>query len=401
MTDHVAAGSALGYLYQFRYALLVLCRDGGTGQRNAAQLEVLDDVAFFDGDFTPVELVQTKHHVNSAANLANASVDLWKTLRVWLETPVPGSVNRLLATTSLAAEDSAAAFLGPTGRNVELAVTQLDTVASTSSNRANKPAYDLWRKASTDEKRRLLESVRVIDSSHDIGELRGELERELRYVVAREHVSAFVDYLEGWWMSEAIGQLRGGSGAYLLATSVERKIDELRESFGSDSLPVAHEVANQELTQELENQFGSHVFVSQVKWTRASAKRIANAVRDYLRAYTQRSRWVREQLVMEVELSDYDRRLREAWDVAFLAICDELGPTTTAEVREAAARQVLSWAESVDMPLRRGVVERFVATGSLHMLSDEGSVGWHPDFRTLISPVLYSDAVATAEHGDH
>jgi hypothetical protein len=45
-------------------------------------IERLDDVAFETaGD--AVELLQTKHHINKQGDLSDASVDLWKTSRVW------------------------------------------------------------------------------------------------------------------------------------------------------------------------------------------------------------------------------------------------------------------------------------------------------------------------------
>ena len=74
-----AGDSALGYLYQCRLALwfaLVRLRD--LDDTDVA-IESLDDVTF-STDGKPTELLQTKHHLNTSANLTDASPDLWKTL---------------------------------------------------------------------------------------------------------------------------------------------------------------------------------------------------------------------------------------------------------------------------------------------------------------------------------
>lgn len=95
---HGAAPSALGYLYQCRYALL----EGLCAVRNTPQLfisiEKFDDVAF-EANGEPTDLIQTKHHIDKTGDLFDSSVDLWKTIAVWLsklaediDTPISDAV---------------------------------------------------------------------------------------------------------------------------------------------------------------------------------------------------------------------------------------------------------------------------------------------------------------------
>src|SRR5216684_2393660 len=79
-----AADSALGYLYQVRIALLFSLRHAKETDF-LVSLETLDDVTFESTTGDPQELLQTKHHQKTAANLTDASPDLWKSLRVWIE----------------------------------------------------------------------------------------------------------------------------------------------------------------------------------------------------------------------------------------------------------------------------------------------------------------------------
>lgn len=74
----------------------------------------------------------------------------------------------------------------------------------------------------------------------------------------------------------------------------------------------------------------------------------------------------------------------------FEAMRDELGAKATEEAQQKAARDVLTWVESVLLPIRVGVTEPFVCRGSLHMLADEPRIGWHPEFRDRLAMLLSS-----------
>jgi len=78
--DFSAGESVLGYLYQSRYALYLLL----TRIDSNITIEKLDDITFEEG-FSPIELLQLKHHVNSTASLTNSCPDLWRTARIWCD----------------------------------------------------------------------------------------------------------------------------------------------------------------------------------------------------------------------------------------------------------------------------------------------------------------------------
>ena len=81
-----ATSSALGYIYQVRYALLAALKKitsvADPDDFNIS-IETLDDVAF-DENGDPETLLQTKYH-GSPGNITDRSPDIWKTLRVWIE----------------------------------------------------------------------------------------------------------------------------------------------------------------------------------------------------------------------------------------------------------------------------------------------------------------------------
>src|SRR5215471_13748287 len=81
---HGASPSALGYLYQCRYALLEGLRAVPETPQLLISIEKFDDVAF-EANGEPTALIQTKHHIGRTGDLSDSSVDLWKTIAVWLD----------------------------------------------------------------------------------------------------------------------------------------------------------------------------------------------------------------------------------------------------------------------------------------------------------------------------
>jgi hypothetical protein len=81
-----ASASALGYIYQVRYALLLALQkvsEVNDPDDCLISIEKLDDIAFEQGG-NPSELLQAKYH-GSPGNLTDRSSDLWKTIRIWSE----------------------------------------------------------------------------------------------------------------------------------------------------------------------------------------------------------------------------------------------------------------------------------------------------------------------------
>src|ERR1700720_711174 len=112
---HEASASATGYLFQCRYALLVGLQAIADAPQLQISIEKLDDIGFEEHG-EPVQLIQTKHHLKKTGNLANASVDLWKTLHIWIklatqDVEVPFRVRLVLLTTAAATEGAAAGYL--------------------------------------------------------------------------------------------------------------------------------------------------------------------------------------------------------------------------------------------------------------------------------------------------
>ena len=93
-------------------------------------------------------------------------------------------------------------------------------------------------------------------------------------------------------------------------------------------------------------------------------------------------------MVVGLDLHKYEKRLCEEWELVFEAMRDDVKDAATDDAQEQAARSVLAWAERTTIPIRPSVTEPFVSRGSLHMLSDEARIGWHPGFRARLESLL-------------
>lgn len=387
-----AVNPALGYLYQVRAALLWSLQRLRHDESFQVSVEVLDDVAFESNIGDPSIFLQTKHHASRMAALTNGCSDLWKTLRVWIEgtalNQIPSSASLQLVTTGIAPLGSAAGKLKAIDRDVAGARAALDVIARTSTNVANAAAYQAYEALNAQQRLALLERVVIIDAAPTISDLDQELRTVIFWAVDRAHQTPFLDRLEGWWLRRVIGQLTSNSDARIASVEIEAAMSDLRDQFRQDSLPIDGDLLDfvlDDATAALHQDFR---FVKQLEIVDAGRRRVASAIRDFYRAYEQRSRWIREDLVVTLDIGRFEKRLTEEWQNVFDAMCDELGETATDIERKAAARSVLQWAERTSIPIRPGVTEPFLCRGSLHIIADDGQIGWHPDFRTILSSVF-------------
>jgi len=385
-----AASSATGYLYQCRYALLEALRRMRQEVDFQVCIETLDDVVFEQQGAAP-DLLQTKHHVNRAADLTDASVDLWKTLRIWCEGIANGSLRLgsrfVLVTTAAAGTGSAAEMLRPgPGRNVAGALDRLRSTASTSTSQTNGPGYAAFRALDAAMQKDLFEGVCVVDSASSIASLDGDIRQEVFYAVHHRFLDAFLVRLEGWWFRRVVKHLSIERGVPILSAELLDEMNNLRESLREDNLPIDDAIEQMEVDA---TGYQDRVFVHQLRLIQIGNARIVRAVRDYYRAFAQRSLWIREELVGIGDLERYERRLTDAWQSRFLVMRDELGEAAAEDEMRRLACQLYKWVDTEELPrIRPQCQGGFVARGSFHILADDLKVGWHPEFQTRLRRLL-------------
>ncbi len=385
MTDnpHGAAASVLGYLFQCRYALLEGLRAVPDMPQLLISIEKFDDVAF-EANGEPTELIQTKHHIDRTGDLSDASIDLWKTIGIWLkriaeDVEVPFRTTFVLLTTASTPDESAASFLRMRDRDEAMADKLLMAAAKSSKNKKIVSACASYTVLPENVRLSLLRAVMILDGSPNIIDVREEIGRELHHAAPRDRIDKLVERLEGWWFGAVVRALSGTAPSAIRVLAIEQRVDELREEFKRDALPVNFKGVDPSPTVIAD--LDKRPFVRQLRTIQIGPKRIEYAIRDYYRASEQRSRWAREDLLIDEELGYYERELTEAWEPRHAAVVEKC-ESGSPEEKVALGQSLFRWAEQeANFPLR-SVRERFLTHGSYHILANRYQVGWHPDFKT-------------------
>lgn len=387
--QYSAASSALGYFYQCRYALLEALRRLPEGDLVCIGIETLDDVVF-ETEGSAVDVLQTKHHINAHASLADASPDLWKTLRIWMEGQnngtIPQDAQFFLITTALCGDGTAAAYLRPDGRNEKMALMHLATTASTSTSETNAPAYQAFSSLNFDARVHLIKAVTVLDSSPLIGQLDERLRQAVFFAVERRFLDSYLQRLEGWWYRRVLRHLLDNNAGPILGEELEAEASRIRAQFKEESLPVDDDIMRATVDA---SGYLDRPFVEQLNLIGVNQSRVLHAIRNYYRAFEQRSRWMREDLLYVGELDRYEDRLTEEWDLLFQQMRDELGDDAAEEAKTHAALDLYKWVETGTHHLiRPAVTEPAIARGTYQMLADDLRVGWHLEFRDRLQALL-------------
>ncbi len=383
-----ASASMLGYLYQVRYGLYLSLKkliDVDDPEQFNVSIETLDDIGF-DRDGTATELLQTKFHCEPG-NLTNRSPDIWKTIRVWVESIKNGDIELgkvalTLVTTQTLPDDTVAYYLGVgQGRNTSKAVELMTEISVEENNATNAKGYAAFQSMSAIEKKALVDSIYVVGKSEDLLQIRTKICRYGRQSVSSDAVEAFVDRLEGVWFKWCVEGLSQNPSGVINLGMVQDLIDKLRPEYTQTNLPA--EFAD-ELPDVINLDTDLRVFVQQLRLFNAPKKMIEQAVVYYYRAFEQRTKWLTDGLLNPGELSKYDRKLHEQWKdhQPYLEIM--LETETEQGKRKYSAELYNQCLQNGVIPIRRDFTETYVSKGSYQILADQLKIGWHPNYLTSL-----------------
>lgn len=391
MPNHQASEQMLGYLYQVRYALALLLENDNSDCQ--ISIEKFDDVAFSKDDI-PIQLIQLKHHIQHQGNLADASTDMWRTIKVWLdaisETPdILDGTNFLIITTATAPIDSAAFLLKKdSNRNPDTAYQKLKTVCFSSVNQAHQRYYDAFREAGEDTVKQLIRQIYIIDCASNIIDVEKDILKHIRYSCIPKHQKMIYERLEGWWFKKAIDALCCDTPVFVNQNQVRSFIVSVSQEYADDNLPI--DILDIDDLQESNFSANEKIFHEQLKLICLGNHRMQLALRDYYRAFRQRASWVRNDLLYVNELGQYEQRLIDEWEHAFAAMEETLSETNNATEGEKAkeGRQLFSDIEKRDIRIRPKCQEAFIMRGSYHILANQLKIGWHVDFFDRLKQLL-------------
>jgi hypothetical protein len=397
--DFSAGAPFLGYLYQAQYALYALLRE----RRPEAKLviEGLDDVVIEHNK--EVTLMQLKHQlkVRGQANLTASSPALWHTLYIWAVRLKngewqPGDTKLALITTAKAPDNSLPALLREgKGRNETEAIQLLLKAAAESKSKDENRQLEIQTFIGLTPAQRadLISAVAVCDSSPHIQDLPKLIRKELCYSVLPEHEEAFYERLQSWWFDKVVEHLAAKSHQQISWPDLQIRIADLVSRFQRDSLPLDYTAGVLNMTYFEAQQ--SRMFVRQLHSLKVSLERVQIAVDDYYRAFEQRTKWVKDKLIIDYDLGEYEAKLKREWYICVTQLKDNLDDVDELEQEAACVKfgkRVLTWMENAKIPIRKNMPlgDDYVMRGSYHMLADldTPAVYWHPKFLTQLQEAV-------------
>lgn len=386
--DHSATASVLGYLHQTRWGLLELLRSPATSPDQRLSLEMHDDVAW-DVEGTPAELKQLKLHVNSVRNLTDASEDMWRTLRVWMDNGRPGDPYGpilTLVTNSTAGEGSAASLLRDAGRDPGSALAILENTATTSTAQATAGSRRRFLALSPAERAVFVDRIRIVDQSPDLYGVDEEVAARLRPGAPTEQFDTYLDLVWAWWGRTSLSMLSRRRPPVSVA-EMRTALEGIRDGFTLDNLPSLVEIDDVDLETAL-LQHDSRTFVQQLRLLQVKPRQLQKAILDYQRAYLQETRWLDVYLVDYDELDRFAAKLVDEWEREFDHMCIGLAAGATDEDKRAAGRELLHLLSNSTLAIRKRFQDPSHARGRRHALADIATIGWHPDFEDHLAKML-------------
>ncbi|MHC5202470.1 ABC-three component system protein [Myroides sp. LJL119] len=388
MTDFSAKEPSLGYIYQIKYALLLLLKNSRTLEKPILKIECLDDIDITDINTT--NLYQTKLHIKSKANLTDSSVDFWKTIRIWSQYIYDGTIDidqtvlNLITTENIPPTSILYKLKENVLNDAELVdiVKKLDLIAVSSTNDSTKKGREEYQKLCIESKKKLIQRIRIFDNSVDISDIDAKIKKELIHSCYPNQLDAFLELLDGWWLGKAIKNLMGEIDS-IKSEELQIKISSIRDSFQSDNLPN-HFPEQMEISDEDVNNFKEKNLLKQLELISIglNSRTVKRAISDFRRAFEQRSKWLRLQLLNPEEEEEYDKRLKDYWKNIFDLMSDEADGKVDDELKKLGKEFYLTqFASSCpQIKIREKFNEDYLTRGSYQILSDEKKIGWHPNF---------------------
>ena len=350
--------------------------------------ECLDDIAIENAE--GVELYQAKLHI-TPVQMSDHSTDFWKTIRVWSEGIKDGTFNPSMTIFTLitTASISEGAFLNLFFSNKEedrmTILTTMETIATETTNKSNKPGYEAFSALTEEQKQALIGNIRITDSNVSIADTMEQLKYRLELSAPSGALDSFIDSVLGWWFRRGVDMLQSGTKQTISKTAVNNYIQACRDQIRAEALPDEF-YEKVEIDDTALEESKDKTLVKQLSLVDATKREKKTAISDYKRAYGQRSKWLRDGRVAQQEYDSFDANLQEEWQSRFDMMLDDTEDQTEDERKKAghAFYRENYVAPQYQLPLFRNNASLYITKGSYQMLSNVKTIGWHPDYKELL-----------------
>lgn len=170
-------------------------------------------------------------------------------------------------------------------------------------------------------------------------------------------------------------------------------IANIADMLRSDNLPIDF------FDSEPYQQFSQDkvIFLEQLNLINIDMDSLSFALKDYYRAFIQRTKWLDDNLVGALELEKYEKKLIEEWNRQYIKINRRKKSVSEEELIEN-GYQLFDWMNEANIFIRKECTEPYVMRGSYHLIADNPNlkIGWHPEFEKRLREILGFDEVMSS-----
>lgn len=373
-----------GYSLQFTECLSVIL---DAGSDDFVSVEVLDDVALNSEGKT--NLIQTK--AGTGANpVSDGAVELWKTIRNWIDQIKEGEIDPLHASFTV--------YVGaPHKGNLCFAMssaqgqTEIDAVIQKIESRFLTLTTKKLKRQLGGEIRQQMEVVldpknrkhleQVIahfNYRHGSADSYADLRvRFSKMAIQDSLLEMMMDRMAGWVKRQ-------------IDTAIEKNLDavisvkDFRRELTSYHVKLINQPFLERFTFEVPKgelaEHASRLYFRQLILIEADDNELMEAVSNYLSALAHAVRYCRDEVINPASLGEYAAELRALWSQ--LKKKWELQGNTKGDVHF--GKSLLNDCSLQKTKMQGSDVPTFFMCGSFHGLADELEIGWHPKYLQLL-----------------
>jgi hypothetical protein len=393
---HSAIDAALGFYYQSLYGLLAIVE--ASEDDATVCLERLDDVEIILNG-RPL-LVQLKHSLSKKpAAVSLASVALWKTFRAWIDVlpkvslgdtrfqlvtvaPLPpGSVLAPLLDEKASRTGLLKLLEAEAQRVVNEHATAKKNGKSPLPHVERLPGCSAYLNLPDVTREKLLSRATIQPAANDINNIQRDITNALRNFPPDQR-EAISRRLMEWWDLQVVYSFCDKRERFITRLEVQQRL-----------LEMAGELARDELLADFQFEVppGDHsppsMIATQLQLVNCTKSEIRSAQREEWKARSQRHKWMTERADMAGRIHRYDEYLVQEWGDRHEPMAEQ-HQSAPEDRKQAAGLEIFRWSfsqahQEID-PFAKNWSASYYVRGTYQVLAVEKTVGWHPDFATLL-----------------
>ena len=381
LEKHAAPSSAGGFLFQFQRAVQVLSM---APNEMTLGIETLDDLAIESPSGATI-LEQDKFTSNQTGNVfGDRTRNLLGSLSTWLAALLSGEISpdttRFLLVTNIVCHDGFVRRISDATTDDDAKNCLREIQDITGKSKVSQRLIELLNKPNgTELFISLCKSVELVDGEETSAAF---AKKALPLPSPMEaHRDVVFDALCGWIHSQALESWASGRPCRIAKQSFTNQLHAILDGlkrWKRRELPE-HDI---HLSDEDVASQKDATFVRQVELVTDDEGWKTDAIHDYLRCITEKTRLNKEGEITEKDWLDFSNRLERRWSNIWSRNNrlvkeseEDTGFRTMAEVLGEDYHPVLAGEPTVQC---------YLANGTYHRLSDEKTIGWHPRYRELL-----------------